>query len=186
MGRNPNYCIGKWGLGAHCLKGTSAREERRDRVVLWDRCSPVLNYKKCWFMIVPFLFKRLAWAGLFAFATLTVGLAWDLKQPLADVSKTCTVLGTGLNVSVLQKQHAFKPLFQVGHNPVHRLAFECPQWGHVLVNDPDAFRYSLMKAGQQATIRHRDFRWAPDQWQIQVASSPIAVDEVATSTLGTR
>lgn len=130
--------------------------------------------------------KTFAWIGLITLAIVTTLGAWDLKQPLADVRKTCTVLGTGLNVSVLQKQHAFKPLFQVGHNPVHRLAFECPQWGHVLVNDPDAFRYSLMKAGQQATIRHRNFRWAPDQWQLQVASTPIAVEDVATSTVGTR
>ncbi|MDH4379363.1 MAG: hypothetical protein QE263_05615 [Vampirovibrionales bacterium] len=130
--------------------------------------------------------KTLAWVGLIAMATVTTLGAWDLKQPLADVRETCTVLGTGLSVSELEKTQAFKPLFQVGHNPVHRLAFQCPQWGHVLVNDPDAFRYSLMKAGQQATIRHRDFRWAPDQWQLQVASSPIAVDEIATTTLGTR
>jgi hypothetical protein len=130
--------------------------------------------------------KTVAWIGLITLAAVTTLMTWDLKQPLADVRETCTVLGTGLSVSVLQKTHTFKPLFQVGHNPVHRLAFQCPHWGHVLVNDPDAFRYSLMKAGQQATIRHRDFRWAPDQWQLQVASSPIAVDEIATTTLGTR
>jgi len=130
--------------------------------------------------------KTFAWLGLLALAALTILVAWDLKRPLADTKETCTVLGTGLNVSTLQKQHAFKSLFEVGHNPVHRLAFACPQWGHVLVNDPDAFRYSLMKAGQKATIRHRDFRWAPDQWQLQVASTPIAVEDVATSTVGTR
>jgi len=130
--------------------------------------------------------KALSWVGLVALALATGLLAWDLKQPLANERDNCTVLDTGLAVTPLQQQYSFRSLYQTGHNPVHRLAFKCAHWGPVLVNDPDAFRYSIMSAGQKATIHHRDFRWAPDQWQLQVASAPIAVDEVAITTLGTR
>ena len=137
-------------------------------------------------MTASTLLSRMAWTGLIVFTAAITLFAWDLKQPLADTRETCTLLGTGKSVSVLQKTHTFKTLFQAGNNPVHRVAFVCPQWGPVLVNDPDAFRYSLMKSGQKATIRHRNFRWVPDQWQLQVASSPIAVDEIATTTVGTR
>lgn len=106
------------------------------------------------------------------------GVVWDLQHPLVDAADSCTVLAVGKSVGQLYP--SVPVMINQGGPVLNDIALQCTTAGIVRLNDPDAFMYGDVVAGNSATLMLREYRWLPTRKRAMIAALPT-IEPVETS-----
>lgn len=126
----------------------------------------------------------LAFLPLMVLFGAVAAMVTDLKNPVLEAYETCTIAHVG-KLAPDMTVRPFTVLFGDGGEPIHDIRLECPTYGAVMVNEPDAFRYGIVKKGMKTRVEHLAYRWLPEQWRLQIDQSSLNTSKKENKAMST-
>ncbi len=89
---------------------------------------------------------------------------WDLKNPTINETDSCAIVSYGPEVTKENR----KLVYGQGGDNLYDIAINCDKNGPLMINDPEAFRQSVIETGLKVQLIHKKYALSPEKWHFSV------------------